>query len=56
MLNVDWLQLFKLTIYSVGVAYIVVMNLLKHEWFKVENVILIGVIPGPSSRDYIVFR
>lgn len=49
MLNVDWFQPFKLARYSVGVLYLVIMNLPRHERFKVENVILVGVIPGPHE-------
>lgn len=49
MLNVVWFQPFKLARYSVGVVYLVEMNLPRHEQFKVENVILVGVIPGPHE-------
>lgn len=49
MLNVDWFQPFKLARYSVGVLYLVIMNLPRHERFKFENVILVGVIPGPHE-------
>lgn len=49
MMNVDWFQPFKLARYSVGVVYLVVMNLPRHEHFKVENVLLVGVIPGPHE-------
>ena len=49
MLNVDWMQPFKHTIYSVGVMYMTLMNLPRSERFKPENVILVGIIPGPSE-------
>ncbi|CAB4011940.1 Hypothetical predicted protein [Paramuricea clavata] len=49
MLNVDWMQPFKHTIYSVGVMYLVLMNLPRSVRFKPENVILVGIIPGPSQ-------
>ena len=49
MLNVDGMQHFKHTIYSVGVMYLVLMNLPRSECFKAENVILVGIIPGPSE-------
>lgn len=49
MLNVDWFQPFKHTIYSVGVIYLVIMNLPRSERFKPENVILVGLIPGPNE-------
>ena len=51
MLNVDWMQPFKHTIYSVGVLYLVLMNLPRSECFKTENVILVGVIPGQVNRN-----
>ena len=46
MLNVDWFQPFKQSVYSVGVFYMVLMNLTRAERFKPENVFLVGVIPG----------
>lgn len=49
MLNVDWIQPFVHTTYSVGVMYLVLMNLPRSERFKRENVILVGVIPGPCK-------
>ena len=49
MLNVDWMQPFEHTTYSVGVIYHVLMNLPRHERFKREKVILAGIIPDPSE-------
>ena len=49
MLNVDWMQPFNHTTYSIGVIYLVLMNLPRAERFKKNNVILLGVIPGPSE-------
>ena len=49
MLNVDWMQPFEHTTYSVGVMYLVLMNIPRHERFKRENVTLVGLIPGPSE-------
>ena len=46
MLNVDWVQPFLHTTYSVGVMYLVLMNLPRSERFKRENV---GIILGPSE-------
>ena len=37
------------TEYSVGAIYLVVQNLPRSERFKVENIILIGLIPGPTE-------
>lgn len=49
MLNVDWMQPFERTIYSIGVIYLVLMNLPRSERFKRQNVILVGIIPGPNE-------
>ena len=49
MLNVDWMQPFVHTPYSVGVLYLVLMNLPRSERFKRQNVFLVGIIPGPSE-------
>ncbi|KAK3744047.1 hypothetical protein QZH41_011920 [Actinostola sp. cb2023] len=49
MFNVDWFQPYKHTNYSCGVIYLVIMNLPREERFKVENVIIAGIIPGPSE-------
>ena len=40
MLNVDWME---------AVMYLVLMNLPSSERFKLKNVILVDVIPGPSE-------
>lgn len=49
LLNIDWLQPYKHTEYSVGVIYLVILNLPRSIRFKRENVILMGVIPGPCE-------
>ena len=48
-LNVDWFQPHKHLQYSVGVIYLVVQNLPREERHKEENVIIVGVIPGPHE-------
>ena len=48
MLNVDWFQPTKHGIHSLGVIYLVVMNLPREQRFKAENAI-IGIIPGPKE-------
>lgn len=45
-MNVDWFQLFKYSLYSVGVIYLVLMNLFRGERFKRENVIIVGIFLG----------
>ena len=49
MLNIDWFQPFKHRTYSIGVMYLVFMNLPRNIRFKRENVVLLGLIPGPSE-------
>ncbi|CAB3980413.1 Hypothetical predicted protein [Paramuricea clavata] len=49
MLNVDWMQPFDHTEYSIGVMYLVLMNLPRNERFKRENIFLVGIIPGPNE-------
>ena len=49
MLNIDWFRPYKHTPYSVGVIYMVITNLPRSIRFKKENVILVGIVPGPSE-------
>lgn len=49
MLNVDWFQPTKHGSNSIGVIYMVVMNLPREERFKTENLIVVGIIPGPKE-------
>ena len=48
-LNVDWFQPFLHTQYSVGAMYLTIQNLPRKIRCKEENVILVGVLPGPSE-------
>ena len=48
-LNVDWFQPFTHPQYSVGAIHLTVQNLPRSERYKEENVILVGIIPGPSE-------
>ena len=50
-LNVDWFQPFKHSTYSAGAVYIAIQNLPRSERYTSENVLLIGVIPGPHCRN-----
>ena len=52
MLNCDWFQPFKHANYSVGVLYLVILNLPRAIRFKPENVLIAGIIPGPSETSY----
>ena len=48
-LNIDWFNPFKEAPYSAGAIYLVVLNLPRTERYKIENVILVGVMPGPQE-------
>lgn len=48
-INIDWFEPFKHYTYSVGVIYLVVMNLPRSVRYKRKNIILVGVIPGPKE-------
>ena len=52
MLNIDWFQSYKHTVFSVGVIYLVVMNLQRSTRFKRQNIIIVGIIPGPSEPSH----
>ena len=52
MLNIDWFQPFKHTQYSLGVIYMVILNLPRSVRFKRENILIIGLIPGPSEPPH----
>lgn len=52
MLNIDWFQPCKHTQYSVGAIYLTIMNLPREIRFKQENVILVGLIPGPREPKH----
>ena len=52
MLNVDWFQPTLHGSESIGVIYMVVMNLPREECFKPENLIIVGIIPGPKEPKH----
>ncbi|XP_035665651.1 uncharacterized protein LOC118408900 [Branchiostoma floridae] len=49
MLNVDWFQPYKNIKESIGIMYLSVMNLPREQRFKEENIIVVGIIPGPHE-------
>ena len=49
MMNIDWFQPFLNSQYSVGVIYAVICNLPRCERFKPNNILTLGVIPGPNE-------
>lgn len=48
-INVDWFNPFTHTQHSEGAIYMSVMNLPRQDRFLQENVMLVGVIPGPKE-------
>ena len=53
-MNVDWFNPYEETQYSVGAIYLVVQNLPRHERFKLKNIILVGLIPGPKEPPKLI--
>lgn len=53
-LNTDWFQPFERTKYSVGVLYLVILNLPRDQRYKMENIIIVSVIPGPKEPKLIM--
>ena len=51
MLNLDWFQPYKHLTYSVGAIYLSVFNLPRKYRYKLENICLVGIIPGPSEPE-----
>ena len=49
ILNIDWFNSFTHIEYSVGVLYLVIANLPRSERYKIENAIIVGVLPGPKE-------
>ena len=49
ILNIDWFQPFDNVQHSCGVVYMALLNLPREIRFKFENVIIIGIIPGPNE-------
>ena len=52
MLNVDWFNPFKNTEYSLGAIYAVFLNIPRELRFKWENVLLLGIFPGPTEPKF----
>ena len=48
-MNVDWFNPFIHTQHSEGAIYLSILNLPRHERFLQENVLLLGIIPGPKE-------
>jgi len=48
-LNIDWFEPYKRSVYSVGAIYLSIQNLPREDRYKPENILLVGIIPGPSE-------
>ena len=57
MLNIDWFNPFKHIQYSVGGIYISIINLPRELRYRPENIMIVGLIPGPREpqRDINTF-
>jgi hypothetical protein len=49
MLNLDWFQPFDGTIHSTGAIYAAICNLPRDIRFRRENLLLLGLLPGPNE-------
>ena len=49
LINIDWFQPFKHVQYSVGAIYLAILNLPRQVLYRRENVILVGIMPGPHE-------
>ena len=54
MINMDWFQPYKHLKYSVGAIYLSVFNLPRTQRYKLHNICLIGIIPGPREPQLTV--
>lgn len=50
-INVDWFQPYKHLTYSVGVIYLSWFNLPRVLQYKLKNISLVGIIPGPREPE-----
>ena len=48
-INVDWFQPFQYTTHNTGAIYGVLCNLPRESRFKPENILTLGIIPGPHK-------
>ena len=49
VLNIDWFEAYENYKYKVSVIYLALLNLPRNIRYKRENIILVGIIPGPSE-------
>ena len=53
-LNVDWFQPFEHSIYSIGAIYLTIQNLPRVIRNHPDNILLVGLIPGPHEPKYTI--
>ena len=51
VLNVDWFQPYSNTTHSTGVIYAAIVNLPREIRFKRENMLILGILPGPNEAN-----
>lgn len=49
VLNIDWFEAYEHYKYKVGVLYLSLLNLPRNIRYKRENIILVGITPGPGE-------
>ena len=49
ILNLDWFQPYDNTVHSTGVIYAAICNLPRNIRFKRENLLILGLLPGPNE-------
>src|ERR1051325_8798838 len=49
MINLDWFQPYEGSIHSTGVIYAAICNLPRDIRFKRENLLILGLLPGPNE-------
>ena len=49
MINLDWFQPYERTVYSTGVLYATICNLLRDVHFLPKNMLILGILPGPNE-------
>ena len=53
-MNVDWFSPFARSRYSVGAIYLTIQNLPRSIRYHPENIILVGIIPGPGEPKHTI--
>ena len=51
ILNCDWFKPFEHSYYSVGVLYLVILNLPRPVHFKPKNIVIAGIILSPKEPN-----